>query len=75
MTITLNSLGSLFICTIRDKNLDLELRYSALDTAGTLLLAKTLRSTGPGLGRAYELGSPHVEGERIFCVKGAWEEF
>lgn len=50
MAITLNSLGNLFSCAIRDKTLDLELCSSASVTPSTLLLAKTLGSTGPGLG-------------------------
>lgn len=48
ITITLNSLGDLFIYPLRGKNLDPELQYFTVGIVGTLLLAKTLEGTGWG---------------------------
>lgn len=59
---TLNSLGNLFIDPLRGKNLDLELHYSALETPGTLLLAKTLGGTG--WERPRQLGEGVTQSQR-----------
>lgn len=71
--ITLSSLGDLFIYSLRGKNLDPALHYSALGIAGTFLLAKTWEAWDRDIHMSW--GSPRAEGGHIHCVKGAWEEF